>query len=206
MKIHTLILSASLGLAVFGSAQAATLTTSYASNNARRGVMFDISTVNPITIDSFDVNLLSGVSSMPMFVYYKTGTYVGFGGDSAAWTLLGSETVTSAGSNLPTPLAIGGLSLAAGTLTGLFITTDGSVNGSLLYYDGSTPVGNSDLTLSFGYGTAVPFDGSVFADRTWSGTIHYTVDSVPEPGQWAMMVVTGLGIAGYATRRIRTKA
>ena len=31
------------------------------------------------------------------------------------------------------------------------------------------------------------------------------VESVPEPGQWAMMAVTALGIAGYAARRVRAK-
>jgi hypothetical protein len=30
-------------------------------------------------------------------------------------------------------------------------------------------------------------------------------DPVPEPGQWAMMAVTALGIAGYAARRVRAK-
>jgi hypothetical protein len=35
--------------------------------------------------------------------------------------------------------------------------------------------------------------------------VNVDLAPVPEPGQWAMMAVTALGIAGYAARRIRAK-
>ena len=35
--------------------------------------------------------------------------------------------------------------------------------------------------------------------------VNVDLAQVPEPGQWAMMAVTALGIAGYAARRVRAK-
>jgi len=198
----SLLVTVSLGLTSQIGSRADMLTTSYTTDNSRRGNMFDLTAIHPITITSFDVNLASGVT-VPMSVYYKSGTYVGNAGNAAAWTLLGTRSVTSLGSDLPTPFPIIGLSLAAGTLTGLFITTDGSVNSAMRYSNGNNPVGNADLALAFGYGTAVPFDGAFNAPRTWSGTIHYTVNPVPEPQTWAMCGVVLMGVAGYGIRRRR---
>lgn len=52
---------------------AQSLTTTFASNNGRRGNMFDIQTANDLTINSFDVNLVTGLTK-EIFIDYKVGT------------------------------------------------------------------------------------------------------------------------------------
>jgi hypothetical protein len=201
MKKISVFLVAVLSLLIVNTVIAAQITTSFSSNNAARGSMFNLTTYdNAIEINRFDINLGSGVI-VPVSVYYKLGTFAGYQGDANAWTLLGTETVTSAGADTPTPLAIGGLPIPANTLMGLFVTTDGSITGAMQYYDGDTPVLNSDLTLNFGYGTYVPFDGRFASPRTWSGTIYYDVtSSVPEPSTF-LLVGVGLASLGLLKRR-----
>ncbi|MBL8177602.1 MAG: PEP-CTERM sorting domain-containing protein [Bryobacterales bacterium] len=162
--------------------------------------MFDLIVSNPLTITSFDVNLANGLEK-EIFVYYKSGTYAGFELNSAAWTLLGSATVTSAGSDVPTALPVGGLFLTAGTY-GLFVTTDGSTASAIRYTNGATSTSDGNLEITAGVGTAVPFVDAPITDRIWNGTIYYNVGSdVPEPATWSMGVAALL--AGVVLRRRR---
>jgi hypothetical protein len=178
------------------------LSTTFASNNARRGNMFDITVANALTIQSFDVNLASNLTK-DIFIYYKTGTWVGFDTNASAWTLLGSASVTSAGNDIPTAVDTPDLALAAGNYA-LFVTTDGSTPGAILYTNGTTSFSDANLTIFSGGGTAVPFVDGAIDDRIWNGNIHYSLSAVPEPETYAMMLA-GLGLLGFAARRRKQK-
>ena len=143
------------------------ISTTFAGGNGQNGNMFDITTINDIRIDSFDVNLYAGNANM--FVYYKLGSYVGSETTAANWTLLGKDTVVSAGG--PTKINCGSLNLLAGQTYALYITTDGGT--SVNYTDGVNTYSDANITLTLGVGKSYPF-GATFSPRTWNGNIYYT--------------------------------
>jgi len=182
------------------STKAAVISTTFSSNNARRGNIFDIQVVNPLTVESISVNLEKDLTK-EIFLYYKSGTWVGFQSNAAAWTLAGSVTVTSAGSNNPTTVDIPDFYLSGGTY-GFYVTTDGTTSGAILYTGGSNSFSNSDITIFAGKGTVSPFDGDLTSgDRIWNGSITYSPTSaVPEPTSMAIFGFGALGLA-YRARR-----
>src|SRR5690606_31956208 len=97
-----------------GDCEPGNITTIFTGGNQFAGNMFDITASGgeDIQIESFDINMDPG--SGLISVYYKSGSYIGFESDASAWTLLGAETVTSMGTNNPTPLNVGGLTIPAG--------------------------------------------------------------------------------------------
>ncbi|MDC8001958.1 HYR domain-containing protein, partial [Aequorivita todarodis] len=151
-----------------------TLTTTFAGGNGLDGAMFDVVAVNDLTIDSFDVNLDTGITD-DIEVYFKTGTWVGFHTDPSAWTLLATTNVTSVGDGMPTPLNLNlGVVVAPGERVAFYVTT---INGGMNYTNGTT-TGNlfaSDANLEFyeGRGMSYPFTGG-FEPRVFNGNIHYT--------------------------------
>ncbi|MBL0210553.1 MAG: hypothetical protein IPQ13_06510 [Holophagaceae bacterium] len=151
------------------------LTTLFAGNNSQNGNMFDVQTINKITITSFAINLSTSYPSTTMEVYYKAGTSVGFETNAGAWTLLGSSVVTSLGDNVPTPLPVGGLTLDAGQVYAFYITSTSPIGfGVIRYTNGTTDYSNSDLTIYHGFGKAYPF-ANTFSPRIWNGTIFYNI-------------------------------
>ncbi|HBL78906.1 MAG TPA: subtilisin, partial [Aequorivita sp.] len=157
-----------------GGGSMETLTTTFAGGNGLDGAMFDVVAVNDLTIDSFDVNLDTGITD-DIEVYFKTGTWVGSNTDPSAWTLLATANVTSAGDGLPTPLNLDlGVAVAPGERVAFYVTT---INGGMNYTNGTT-TGNlfaSDANLEFyeGRGMSYPFTGG-FEPRVFNGNIHYT--------------------------------
>ena len=130
--------------------------------------MFDVHAKTALPITGFDINCDAGSATVE--VYYKTGTYVGSKTNPVAWTLLGIQSVSCAGSGLPTTLSIGGLDIPAGQTDGLYITRDDG--GWLNYTNGSNTYSNGQIQLTLGIGNAYPF-GTTFSPRTWNGTIYY---------------------------------
>jgi hypothetical protein len=153
-----------------------TLTTEFASNNGLSGNMFDLNPLSSIFITGFDVNT---TSSGLFFVYYKSGSYVGFETDSTAWIFLDTVNVVSQGNNMPSPLVLNNpLQLTVGNPTALYIFTAGTVR----YTDG-TAVGtlaasNSDLQIFEGEGCSAHWGVSHFNPRIWNGTIYYCSGTV----------------------------
>lgn len=96
--------------------------TPYNQNNAQRGIMFDITALNNITINCFEINMAAGTSNVE--VYYKVGTHVGFATTPGAWTLLGTAiNVTSAGNNVGTAIPVTvNVSVTAGCTVAFYIT------------------------------------------------------------------------------------
>jgi hypothetical protein len=99
-------MSAALVLAAGSVASAQSLSTGFTGNYttsltaANGGNYFDVTALNPggLTINSFDVSSIAPSGTpIDVSVYYRPGSYQGFHTSSAGWTLLGSTTVTAAG-------------------------------------------------------------------------------------------------------------
>ena len=127
------------------------LTTTFVSNNAHRGNMFDLVALNDITINSFDVNSQMPAGQTENFeVYYKVGTWIGSDGVPGDWTLVGATSRISNGDGIPTPLALNlGIAVASGQTVAFYVTATGTV--SLSYTNGSSTgaVFASDANLQF---------------------------------------------------------
>jgi len=160
------------------------LTTIFKSDNRYAGNMFDMEVVGayPILINSFDVNLTSynGNTTCTVRVYYREGGYAGHESNASAWTLVGSQSgITPAGTDQPTPLNVGGVTLQPGIRCGFYVTvSDYSATGCQMQYT-DMPVGTeySDgiLKIIAGNGRGNPdFTGNLYSGRMWNGTVHYT--------------------------------
>ena len=170
-----------------------TLTTLFAGGNGSSGNMFDITAINTITIDSFDVNVTSTTGMME--VWYRQGTYVGYTSSNAGWTKLGDFNITSAGSGLPTRLPIGGLTIPAGQTYGIYVTF---VSGSVAYTNGNGTnqvYTNADMTVNLGHGGS--YFSLTFAPRVWNGNIHYHVGGMSSSSCASDRVPLTVNITGY---------
>lgn len=155
------------------------LTTTFGGTNSQNGNMFDLTAINPVVVSGFDINLLStGPQTIEVWTVTGGGTFVGKETNAAAWTLVGSASVETAGVGVATlvPIAVS-TPIAAGGRQGFYVTC---ASGSLSYSNG-TSVGNpyvSDANLVFheGVGKAYPF-GATYTPRIWNGVIRY----VPAP-------------------------
>lgn len=154
----------------------------YASTNSNKGVMFDISATNTVTIFCFDVNL-PALSIGGYEVYYKVGTYVGSENTSGDWTLVGSAgSILSLGLDIATPLSIPvDVVIPSGETFGFYITASNPVlsTGVLTTSNSgySAISSNADMTIMGGIGIAYPFN-TVTANRSLNGTVHFTLGDV----------------------------
>lgn len=144
------------------------LATTYAGGNGCQGNMFDLTALNQIVVDSFDCNI--GVTTLQTVeVYYKVGSYAGFETNAAAWTLLGTVSVTAAGAGLPTRVPLGGLTVPAGQTYGIYINL---LAQNIDYTNGAGVYSNADMSLSMGVGLCSAFGGTNVG-REWNGRIYY---------------------------------
>ena len=167
-------------------AQSGSLATPYESQAGRAGITLDLTPSSDMTIDSFDINVgdlnvASGGGAGQtaiISVYWRTGSAAGFSGNSSGWTLLGTSSVTSQGTQFPTHLPIGGLTVTAGQTYGLYFDLQNYVPGSfVIRYNSSNvaPVSNADLTIVAGEGKESPvFASGGFSPRLFSGAVYYT--------------------------------
>lgn len=144
--------------------------------------MFNITATNSVTILCFDANL--PVLSIGGYeIYYKVGSYVGSETNAASWTLLGAAgSILSIGLNVETPLTIPvNLILPAGQTYGFYITASNPILSTGLLTTSNGGFGdistNGDVTISGGSGVTYPF-GTVTANRSFNGTLRYSVNSV----------------------------
>jgi uncharacterized repeat protein (TIGR01451 family) len=144
--------------------------------------MFDIENIgtDPITITSFDINISTGAVGALISVYSVPGTYVGNETNPGPWTLMGTDTVNSNGTNVPTPVAVGGLTINPGETYGLYVTVSNYPTASMNYTNGDNIIANTEVELTLGSGKGNPdFTGSTFPSRSWNGTIYYDVTAEP---------------------------
>src|SRR5690606_27607618 len=145
-----------------------------ASFNEFAGNMFDVTAIGgeDVEIEGFDVNIDPGTALIS--VYYREGSYVGFENSSAGWTLMGRETVTSAGENMPTYVDVGGLIIPDGDTYGIYVTVTDYPSTNMNYTNGNNSFSDTYLQVNTGIGKGNPdFTGATFLERSWNGTIHY---------------------------------
>ena len=155
--------------AATGALEQGSLTTSWADNNGSTGNMFDITAINELTIDSFEIN---GSSSSVMEVWYRPGSCFGFNTSNTGWILAGSYTVNAQGNGNPTSLPVGGITIPAGETYGICVTY---VSGSIRYITGTGTnehYANADMEFQAQYGGGY-FNYTNYP-RVFSGNIYYT--------------------------------
>lgn len=151
------------------------------SGAAGTGNLFDVNITNPdgIQICGFAVNLNEAVGGTPIQLtfYEKTGTYVGFDTNAAAWTNRGTVLGTASLRNqetlltLPTPVYLSpGSHGFAIFVTGVGLAYSGTGTNPA---PGATSYSNADMTLSLGIARSALFGGTLFNPRIWNGRINY---------------------------------
>ena len=116
-------------------------------------------------------------------VYTRPGSYVGFDGSSAGWTLHTTVNATSDGTTTQAPLDLGSavIPVPANATTGVYLV---AVAGGLRYNGtaGLPPITtweNAELRMFSNVARSAAFGGTRFLGRTFAGTIEYT--PIPEP-------------------------
>ena len=159
------------------TAFAESITTTFEDDNGFAGNMFDVTVTGPsqVVIDGFDIHVDESGEEALISVYVRNGSYVGAESSAEGWTLVGTQTVTSAGDGNPTPLNIGNILLESGLQYGVYVTvTDYAVG--MNYTEGNNVYSDGNLTITTGIGKGDPdFTGEEFEPRTWNGTIYYHI-------------------------------
>ncbi|MGB2850952.1 MAG: hypothetical protein WBC01_04705 [Solirubrobacterales bacterium] len=167
-----------LALLAFSAAQAQalSLTTAFNSNNGNAGNTFDLEVLKPggVEVESLDVNVSGAGNTAQIGVWTRPGTSVGFEGSTTGWTSRGSFSVTSAGTDLPTPVPAS-FSLPAGNY-GVAVGVTDYPSVTWQYTNGTPTIfEDAELKLTSQNGLASPLlGGGVFAGRIWNGTINYS--------------------------------
>jgi hypothetical protein len=180
-------------LAAFGAAVSivaqSPLSLPFNSNNglgANSGVFFDLNVTDAagITITGLDVNSSSVVGTVGSVEIYTTPTtYVGSQTVAANWTLAGSGGCQSAGSNIASPVCVGGggVFLAQGSY-GVFLR---HVNIALRYTNSTGLVTQTTAEVTFSGGQSATsttlFTATPIANRIFNGNIYYNNGAVPGP-------------------------
>lgn len=156
------------------------LQTLFAGSTVSDGNMFDVQAQENIVINSFDINLQTGITTN-IEVYFKQGTWVGSETTSADWIFAASLTgVTSNGSNNPTPLNLNlDINVNSGETVAFYVTQTNNLGN--FRYTAGTAVGNilasdANLVVFEGAGKSYPF-GFTFLPRSFNGNVIYnTID------------------------------
>lgn len=165
------------------AAQAGGLTTA-PPNNGSGGIFLDLTpSTTALSFEAFEAPTTGALGvAIQVEVWTRPGTYVGFTASSAGWTL--AQTVSGTGgatTSTPVPFTLTpAITLPAGTTTGVYLHS--ITTGAGIRYTGTaaappqTTWTNADITLFSDVARtgAVPFAGSQFTPRTFSGTIQYS--------------------------------
>lgn len=195
------ILGTALVAGMAATASAGVISTA-PSNNGTGGVFLSLTpTSSPLEVTSFDTQFGSATvgTLANVEVWVRSGAYAGFTASNAGWTLHGIAVGTAAGTTtngtlvLPSPIAI-----PLGT-TSIYLHSTTTGNG--IRYTGTSAAPpqttwiNADVTLFSDVARtgAIPFGGSQFTPRTFSGNVNYNV--VPSPASLALMGMAGLAFA-----------
>ncbi len=156
------------------------------------GIMFDVTNQggNVMTLTQFGPALFPG--TWPMKVYYttNTGSFLGAENNPAAWTLAGTQVVTSFSAALPTAIPGFGITIPAGQTRGIYVTSSTGV--PMRYTDGTRQASDGTLLVSSspGVGKAFPF-GATFNSRSYNGYVKYSI-----PANNVAVQLTGIPSGG----------
>ena len=175
-------------------------------------VYFDVNITNAqglvftsIDTNVCDNNLFSNCNTPPGILglnVYITGPGVSFVGNetnAGAWSLVASGTGASAAVNTPTSVNISDFTLAPGQYGFALVAN----NWQHAYTNGTgsnQSFSNSDLALSLGSASNVPFTQPIFSPRVWNGTLNYQPQSVPGP-----LPILGVAAAFGFSRKLRKR-
>jgi hypothetical protein len=155
------------------------LLTSKITGLSEMGNMFDIKSLSTdIIIDSFSVQsaVMPGVT-LPMAVYYKKGSYVGYENIDSVWTLLGVDTAISTGINNFVSISIGNLEIHTGDTFGLYVTST-DFNALINHSEGGSEISDNYIKISCGTKAFYPFDSYFQTGKTWNGRIYYSTGAL----------------------------
>jgi hypothetical protein len=210
MNFKIIAVSAGFALLTASAGFAATLTTTFAGGNRLAGNMFDVSVTGPAqTIRSVEVNT-EGTGSVDLFLYTRSGTFVGSEATSVGWTLLDTGTVTGQGEDTATAWDLADFTLGAGSLTGFYIGIGNYANNvNNMQYTTGTNVGDvlatdGVLTIFEGVGKGDGFSRGTFTTRNWNGSLIYdngSISAVPLPAAgWLLFASLGGLVAARRKR------
>lgn len=201
-----LLLLGGFVLPVFAAAQSPL--TTLPPNNGSGGIFFDLTPISQtLVFTAFQTYFSSAAgSAVAVEVYTRPGSYVGFDGSSAGWTLSETAAATSAGTTTLSGIVslVNPITLNFGSTTGMYLHAT-TVGGGIRYQGTGTTstsnFSNADLQLFSAHSRTgnVAFSGTLFTPRAFSGAIHYT--AVPEPATFAAFGVGAL----FLLRRYRKR-
>ena len=150
------------------------LTTTFVNSSGyNRGTMFDINATKSINIDSFLVSTKSN-TTLTFNIYYIQGSYSSAVQTPAAWTLLGSQTVTP--SNNLAVVSAGTLNIPAGFTYGIYIKP--TMNYTNFHSYSGTPPTYSDANITLTQGQGFSLDpwtsGGLGYSREFNGKVYYS--------------------------------
>lgn len=189
------------------AAISATISTAPA-NNGSGGIFMDLTALaNPLYVTSF-ATPFSGTTGTEAHVqvWTRAGTYVGFTASSDGWTLLETVTTTRQGTTVNAPIVLANpIALQVSQVRAVYLQcVFPETTGTGIRYTGTAAAPpqtlweNSDIRLFSDTARTgfVPFGGTSFTPRCFSGDVNYEV--VPEP---ATLAVLAAALGGLAIRR-----
>lgn len=160
-------------------------------------VYFDLTAQTTLSVTGIDVHLFPGGGwNGTVAVYRCLGTHVGNENNAAAWTLVGTGSVSSQGAYWPSPVALTspivvppGRNGYACVASGVAFAYSDALPGVPLTYE------TEELRLDTGAASNVPFVGPTFAPRIVNTAIHYS----PVAAGFARRTDVGTGCVGRRT-------
>lgn len=153
--------------------------TTYDSDDHEAGVMFDVTAMHTVTIESIDIHV-SMTSKEDIEIFTKTGSHEGYESSKKRWNKMGTVEVTGRGKNQHTQIPKFGFSpirINENNVQAFYITLCDS--DSLLYTKGNGVgnifVSNFDLAIHEGTGVAFRF-GTITKKRVFNGVLNYVVE------------------------------
>lgn len=149
--------------------------TLYSGGNGNSGIMFNIVAAQALTVTFFD-GVFTGDSGW-VYIYHKSGTFVGSETNAGAWTLSDSVMMMNPTPGLPVRIPIYvGYAMNTGDTSGFYITADG--NTMTVEYTNGTAVNNvyaQDLYVKVleGRGMSTPLFTTSAMPRVFNGNVYY---------------------------------
>lgn len=153
-------------------------------DNAQAGVMFDVRNLGstPLTITSFSPSLNVGTWQMETYFTSVATTWQGNATNAGAWTLAGTQTVTSSSPAAGTPITGFSIVLAPGQSKGIYLTS--TTGAPMNYTEGNRQFDDGFLRVSSNPGAGKQYAfGTTFNDRSYNGSVGYFREVVSAPLQ-----------------------